>query len=180
MGHGVQLSPVANHLVWNFATISSLHIPECSMTTLRMCENVQCQIRQLTGLTVISVITIWAMSWENLLIPYANNKGADQPAHPRSLISTFVVRCLDTCSIIPLVSISKILSLCLASVAAQAGLSLTWSQTPKVVFLVTSLILYSSVLKFVCSKNNTYEVWKELCMMSPVVVHECVYWFCPL
>ena len=27
---------------------------------------------------------------------YANNKGADQPAHPRSLISTFVVCCLDT------------------------------------------------------------------------------------
>ena len=30
------------------------------------------------------------------LMPYANNKGADQPAHPRSLISTFVVRCLDS------------------------------------------------------------------------------------
>ena len=29
----------------------------------------------------------------------ANNKGADQPAHPRSLISAFVVRCLD--SIVP-------------------------------------------------------------------------------
>ena len=28
------------------------------------------------------------------LILYANNKGADQPAHPRILISTFVVRCL--------------------------------------------------------------------------------------
>ena len=27
---------------------------------------------------------------------YANNKGADQPAHPCSLISTFVVRCLDS------------------------------------------------------------------------------------
>ena len=40
------------------------------------------------------------------LMPYANNKGADQPAHPRSLISTFVVRCLD--SIMPLVSISEI------------------------------------------------------------------------
>ena len=26
---------------------------------------------------------------------YANNKGADQPAHPRSLISAFVVRSLD-------------------------------------------------------------------------------------
>ena len=25
-------------------------------------------------------------------MPYANNKGADQPAHPRSLISAFVVR----------------------------------------------------------------------------------------
>ena len=60
--------------------------------------------------------------------PYANNKGADQPAHLRSLISAdqpahlrslisaFVVRCLD--SIIPLVSISEISSLCLASVAA--------------------------------------------------------------
>ena len=29
-------------------------------------------------------------------MPYANNKGANQPAHPRSLISAFVVRCLDS------------------------------------------------------------------------------------
>ena len=48
-------------------------------------------------------------------MPYANNKGPDQPAHPRSLISAFVSRCLD--SIIPLVSVSKIPSLFLASVA---------------------------------------------------------------
>ena len=33
-------------------------------------------------------------------LPYANNKGADQPAHLRSLINAFVVRCLD--SIIPM------------------------------------------------------------------------------
>ena len=37
-------------------------------------------------------------------MPYANNKGADQPAHPLSLISTFIVRCLnpklqDSCSV---------------------------------------------------------------------------------
>ena len=51
----------------------------------------------------------WATSWENLFMPYANNKGADQPAHPRNLISTFVVRCQD--STIPLVFISKISSL---------------------------------------------------------------------
>ena len=62
------------------------------------------------------------------LMSYANNKGADQPAHPRSLISAFVVRCLD--SVMSLVSVTKISSLMLASVAEQAGLSLTWSETP--------------------------------------------------
>ena len=39
------------------------------------------------------------------LLSYANNKGADQLAHPRSLISAFVVRCLD--SIISLDSIAE-------------------------------------------------------------------------
>ena len=52
---------------------------------------------------------IWTTSWENLCMPYANNKGADQPTHPRSLISIFVARYRD--SIIPLVSTSKISSL---------------------------------------------------------------------
>ena len=66
------------------------------------------------------------------LMSYANNKGADQPAHPRSLISAFVVRCLD--SVMSLVSVTKISSLMLASVTEQAGLSLTWSETPKDTF----------------------------------------------
>ena len=81
-----------------------------------------------TGIKETSV-NIWATSWGNLFLPYANNKGTDQHAHPRSLINAFIIRCLD--SIIPLVSISKISSLYIASVAAQAGLSLSWSQTPK-------------------------------------------------
>ena len=68
----------------------------------------------------------------NLFKPYANNKGADQPAHPRSLISAFVVHFLN--SIIPLVSIPKISRLWLVSVIEQASLSLTWSQTPKTGF----------------------------------------------
>ena len=46
-----------------------------------------------------------AASWQDLFMPYANNKDADEPAHPRSLISAFVVRCLD--SIIPIVDTSK-------------------------------------------------------------------------
>ena len=71
-------------------------------------------------------------------MPYANNKGADQPAHPHSLISSFVVHCLE--SIMPLVSISEISSHYLASVTAQAGLSLLWSQTPETGFLVKRLI----------------------------------------
>ena len=71
-------------------------------------------------------------------MPDANNKGADQPAHPRRLTSAFVVRWLD--SIIRLVSISRISSLCLSAVAAQACLSLPWSKTPKTGFLVTKLI----------------------------------------
>ena len=29
---------------------------------------------------------------------YANNKSTDQSAHPHSLVSVFVVRCLDTIS----------------------------------------------------------------------------------
>ena len=40
------------------------------------------------------------------LMSYANNKGTDQPAHQRSLISAFIVHCLD--SIISLVSIAEI------------------------------------------------------------------------
>ena len=39
---------------------------------------------------------IWVASRENLFMPYANNNGADQSAHPNSLISAFVVRCLDS------------------------------------------------------------------------------------
>ena len=60
------------------------------------------------------------------LMPYANNKGADQPAHPRSLISTFVVCCLD--SMLCILALAKISWLQLASVAEQAGLNLTWSK----------------------------------------------------
>ena len=66
------------------------------------------------------------------LMSYANNKGADQPAHPRSLISACVVRCL-VC-VMSLVTVTKNSSLMLASVAEQASLSLTWSETPEDTF----------------------------------------------
>ena len=37
---------------------------------------------------------------------YVNNKGADQPGHPRSLISALVVRCFD--SMVHILAKSKI------------------------------------------------------------------------
>ena len=75
------------------------------------------------------------MSRENLFMPYANNRGADQPAHPHSLISAFVVRCQNC--IISILAKSKISRLQLASEAEQPSLSLTWSETLKTGFLVT-------------------------------------------
>ena len=66
------------------------------------------------------------------LISYANNKD-NQPAHPRSMISIFVVHCLgSTTSLVVIFEISR---LQLASVTEQAGLNLTWSKIPEDVFV---------------------------------------------
>ena len=62
-------------------------------------------------------------------MPYANNKGTDLPIYAVWSASTFIVHCLD--SIISVVSIFAISWLSLASVAEQAGLYLTWSDTPE-------------------------------------------------
>ena len=56
------------------------------------------------------------------LMTYVNNKGADQPARPHSLISYFVVCCLD--STMHVYAKSKV------SVAEQASLCHTWLQIP--------------------------------------------------
>ena len=81
---------------------------------------------------------IWTTSWQSLLLPYANNRGTDQPVHPRRLICAFVFRCLD--SIISLLAIAEISRPSLVSSAEQACLSLTWSETRKTGFLVTRLV----------------------------------------
>ena len=66
-----------------------------------------------TGMSHMSLVM-----WKPVL-PYSNNKGADQPMHPRSLISTFVVRSLD--SMIPVLAISEIsrLLICFCSWAGR-------------------------------------------------------------
>ena len=46
------------------------------------------------------------------LMSYANNTGADQPAHPRSLISAFVVRCLDSIIFLDSIAFKTLASFC--------------------------------------------------------------------
>ena len=60
---------------------------------------------------------------------FPNNKGADQPAHPCSLISTFDIRIFE--STISKLTTSEISIFQLVSVAEETGLSLALSQTPK-------------------------------------------------
>ena len=79
-------------------------------------------------------------------------------APPGSLINAFVVRCLD--SIISLDSISEISRLQLASVAAQAGLCLAWSETPKdtlsfVVAHIQTSIKVLHILSLCCTTKPT-------------------------
>ena len=61
----------------------------------------------------------------------ANNKGSGQLAHPRSLISGFVIRLLE--SIIPRLAIyvRNFNFFYLGSVTEQAGFNLILSETPK-------------------------------------------------
>ena len=68
-------------------------------------------------------------------MPFANNKGIDQPVHPRSLISAFGFRCLD--SIIYILAKSKLSRLKLVSVA-EFGV-LPGRKPPKTGFLMTCL-----------------------------------------
>ena len=76
---------------------------------------------------------IWALMQENLSLGFANNKGADQPAHLHSLISTFVIRLLE--SIISKLATSEISLFQLVCVAEETGFSLAFSETPKTGFL---------------------------------------------
>ena len=45
---------------------------------------------------VVYLATKWALMEKTCLWWFGNNKGADQPAHPRSLISTFVIGLLES------------------------------------------------------------------------------------
>ena len=64
-----------------------------------------------------------------------NNKGANQPAHSRSLIRAFVILSLD--SKITKLATCRVSAIWLLSVAEQPGLSLTLPETLKTGFLAS-------------------------------------------
>ena len=67
---------------------------------------------------------------------FANNTGADQPAHSRSLISAFVIHFLE--SILYYLATGEILIFWLVPIAEENYLKLALSETPKTGFLATS------------------------------------------
>ena len=137
----------------------------CWRCATRQDSNKHAQLQTLTSLLQIPLTCtgiISATSWENLFTPYENNKGADQPAHLRSLINAFVICCLD--GIVPLVSISEVSSLYLASLAAEAGLSQPWLQSPKTGFLVMRLTLFMQwITKMLIRLLYRGVAWPDLC-----------------
>ena len=72
---------------------------------------------------------------ENLSSGFANNTGADQPAHLRNLISAFVILFLEsiTCTL----ATGEISIFELVSVAKETGLKLALSETPKTGFVTS-------------------------------------------
>ena len=66
---------------------------------------------------------------------FANNTGADQPAHPRSLISAFVIRFVE--SIICKLGTGEISIFWLVPVAEETGLKFALSETPKTGLVTT-------------------------------------------
>ena len=59
------------------------------------------------------------------MLGLANNKSADQHAHPRSLISAFATRSLE--SAISELAASKILILQVFSITEQTSFGMTWT-----------------------------------------------------
>ena len=66
---------------------------------------------------------------------FANNKGADQPAHSPSLISAFVIPVLE--SIISRLAMSEISIVKVVSLAEQVGFSLNLSETLTTAFVTS-------------------------------------------
>ena len=94
----------------------------------------------------------WARHVKTCLMPFVNNKGADQPAHPRSLISTCLFAAKTNAE-------TRISMLQLFSVAEEAGLNLIWSEIPKTHFCKALLNCELIILRIVGAQSRRTITW---------------------
>ena len=87
---------------------------------------------------------------------FANNTGADQPAHPHSLISAFVIPFLK--HIICKLATGEISIFQLISVAEETGLKLALAETLKIGFLATRPIFTLNI----CWKFKPLSCWPQI------------------
>ena len=85
-----------------------------------------------------------------------NNKGSDQPTHPRSLFSAFVIHLLG--SIISKLSTSEISIFQLVSATEETGLSLAFSETLKTGFVASRPSL--KIAEVVKCRNQTPPIYQ--------------------
>ena len=96
----------------------------------------KCNGSQMINATIVEHVSFGPQREKTCLKGFANNIDADQPARPRSLISAFVIRFLEsTTSKLTKSDISIFFQL--VSVAEETGLSLALSEAPKTGFLAT-------------------------------------------
>ena len=128
--------------------------------------------------------SIWAMSWENLFMPYVNNKGADQLCASAQSDQRQISLRISTVWSAPLLFAAWIdnTSTCyrrnfktLVSLCSWAGrLSLNWMQTPKTGFLVTKLLLYSAYHKNLCTVSKIF--WAMESVFFVCFLFSFLYW----
>ena len=83
----LQMTSASAHFTLLFKLELLFDIAFLTLTLLVSCVRI---------LVLLQVEIIWASSRENWSSVFANNKGARQPAHPRRLISAFVICFLES------------------------------------------------------------------------------------
>ena len=78
----------------------------------------------------VTTVNIWTAWWWNLYYVICKQQSADPPAHPHSLISTFVIHCIDS-----IISIVALASFCCWTDRFESS----GRTTPKTGFILTSL-----------------------------------------
>ena len=94
-------------------------------------------MQHLNHITKLETEINWTLTEKTCLSGFANNTGADQPAHSCRLISAFVIHLSRSIISTRRLGMSKISIFWLVSVAEETGLKLVMSETLKTDFVAT-------------------------------------------